>query len=815
MISVLLVDDEPAFLAIGKQFLEGSGDISVTTAESGEEGLSNLTMRYFDAVISDYPMKGMDGIALLEEARKLHPGIPFIIFTGHGREETAILAINHGADYYLQKGENPGGQFAELERRIREAVQEKFARDEAARVNEEELTKSRRSLEELRAAYQQLNATYAALRDNFRALTEQHAALRSNEEKFRHLFEDGLYAVFLVDTGSGQILDANTAAINLYGWNREELLAKTLGNLKVQESAGTFPGNEPDCLDSGSIPLSYHIRKDGTIFPVEIVERRFTLQNRTVSTVAVRDITELRKDANAQAERAARKGKYYEALVHLAITDAPTLRIALQQVTETVAATLGADRAGIWFFSADGESLLCNDVFLQSGHVHVQKPAIAKIDHETYFSLVQQQRVIVAEGSHEEVVSGKPATTGSKNPNGDATLDAPIRSGKTVIGILSVEQAGSRNWAVEDQDFAVAVADYTAILLEQARRRLADKDCRKSERKYRAVVDRANDGIAIIQKGLFRFVNPKAAEIFGLPEEELLGTPFISRVVRSDQGRIQEQYDHRMAGEEISPVFDTVFVRKDGSLVDVELNAGTIEFDGILSDLIFIRDITDRKRSEKALFLANQKLNLLSSITRHDILNKLTVAIGYLELARMTHEREKLEDFMGKIDETLEIIEGQVQFSRDYQDMGVREPEWQDGAKVFDTILSQLDPGSVRIENRLQGLMIFADPLLEKVLYNIVDNALRYGGTLTGITASFEVRVQDAVLTIEDNGAGIPVKDKEHIFEKGFGRHTGLGLFLAKEILALTGIEIMETGFPGKGARFEIHLPEGRFKIRE
>jgi signal transduction histidine kinase len=110
---------------------------------------------------------------------------------------------------------------------------------------------------------------------------------------------------------------------------------------------------------------------------------------------------------------------------------------------------------------------------------------------------------------------------------------------------------------------------------------------------------------------------------------------------------------------------------------------------------------------------------------------------------------------------------------------------------------------------------VYADPLFGKVMYNILDNSLQYGQTLTTITASFRRDGDRCVLVIEDDGVGVAAKDKGRIFDKGFGQHTGLGLFLAKEILSLTGIEIMETGFPGKGARFELHIPEGRFRLRD
>ena len=138
MFSLLYVDDEPDLLSLGKLFLEGGGDFHVTTAMSAHEGLEKLATGSFDAVISDYQMPVMDGIALLKEVRIAHGAIPFILFTGKGREEVVIEAINNGVDFYLQKGGAPKAQFAELRHKILVAVERRHALD-ALRDSEQRL----------------------------------------------------------------------------------------------------------------------------------------------------------------------------------------------------------------------------------------------------------------------------------------------------------------------------------------------------------------------------------------------------------------------------------------------------------------------------------------------------------------------------------------------------------------------------------------------------------------------------------------------------------------------------------------------------
>jgi signal transduction histidine kinase len=113
-----------------------------------------------------------------------------------------------------------------------------------------------------------------------------------------------------------------------------------------------------------------------------------------------------------------------------------------------------------------------------------------------------------------------------------------------------------------------------------------------------------------------------------------------------------------------------------------------------------------------------------------------------------------------------------------------------------------------------KDLEVYADPMFLKVFFNLIDNAVRHGGR-TAITLRFSSQENGGGLVIvcEDDGVGIGMEDKQHLFEQGFGKHTGLGLFLSREILSITGITIQENGTPGKGARFEISVPKGAYRF--
>jgi len=128
--SILYVDDEPDLLVLGKTFLEAIGDFTIDTRESAPEGLDALRAHPYDVVISDYQMPDMDGLAFLKAVRSEFGDKPFILFTGRGREDVVIEAINSGVDFYLQKGGAVKAQFAELAHKVKKALERKRAVEE-------------------------------------------------------------------------------------------------------------------------------------------------------------------------------------------------------------------------------------------------------------------------------------------------------------------------------------------------------------------------------------------------------------------------------------------------------------------------------------------------------------------------------------------------------------------------------------------------------------------------------------------------------------------------------------------------------------
>ena len=214
--------------------------------------------------------------------------------------------------------------------------------------------------------------------------------------------------------------------------------------------------------------------------------------------------------------------------------------------------------------------------------------------------------------------------------------------------------------------------------------------------------------------------------------------------------------------------------------------------------------------TEKVAFL-QKKLQVVGSITRHDVLNQLTAIVGYNELLGMMADDPKFRGFLEKEKFALNKIRRQFQFAKDYQNIAVDPPRWQNIRNLTNRVSEDFDIKQVRITADTGTATVCADPLFDRVFHHLFDNALRHGETVTEIRISLQQKGSDGLLLVENNGVSIPAADKEKIFERGYGKGTGWGLFLAREILAATGMTITETGEPGKGVRFEITLPPGTF----
>jgi PAS domain S-box-containing protein len=252
-IRVLHVDDEAGFLKAAKQCLEMEGPFQIETALSVEEATEKMKKKKFDVIVSDYVMPGKDGLEFLKEMRDSGTNIPFIMFTGKGREEVAIKALNLGADQYLNKTGDPEAVYGELAHSIRTTVKAKKAEE----------------------------------------------ALRNSEEKYRSIVELAPDCIMTFDL-KGVITSCNTASTRLSGYSKDELVGKhfsKIGPIRARDIP-KYLKMIPSTI-RGKVPKPFEIifqHKNGTTHQGEVHISLMKVGGKTIGLQAImRDITERKK----------------------------------------------------------------------------------------------------------------------------------------------------------------------------------------------------------------------------------------------------------------------------------------------------------------------------------------------------------------------------------------------------------------------------------------------------------------------------------------------------------------------------------------
>ncbi|MEI6293825.1 MAG: PAS domain S-box protein [Methanomicrobiales archaeon] len=359
-----------------------------------------------------------------------------------------------------------------------------------------------------------------------------------------------------------------------------------------------------------------------------------------------------------------------------------------------------------------------------------------------------------------------------------------------------------------------------AMLTDITQRKQAEEALSLLTEFQESVISNARVWLSVLDmRGTILMWNTAAEEISGYSAGEVIGQKEIWKKIYPDNDyrkQITDTINRIIHDKKYLENFETSILSKQGIKKVISWNTrGIPNTTGNDSDYIAIGvDVTDRKLAEEALKQANKKLNLLSSITRHDINNQLTVLRGYITLLHQKPPSPARDEYFQKSSAASERISAMIRFTKEYESIGVTAPAWQDIHTFVDKATKDAPLGNITVKNDIpDGAEVFADPLIVRVCYNLMDNAVRYGGTITTIRFSALERGSDHVIVCEDDGVGIPVEEKEKIFERGYGKNTGMGLFLAREILDITGITIRETGEQGKGARFEMVVPKGAYRV--
>lgn len=343
---------------------------------------------------------------------------------------------------------------------------------------------------------------------------------------------------------------------------------------------------------------------------------------------------------------------------------------------------------------------------------------------------------------------------------------------------------------------------------------------RQSEEKYRLIAENTADTIYICDMNLnLTYISPSVTKLKGFTVDEALAMPIEERNTPASIKEIMALFTHEMENEATGTAdpdrtitFESEEYCGNGSIIKVENSVRFLRNkEGEPVSILGIgHNITDRKKAEDALQLTNAKLQLLSSITRHDILNKVMIVKGYLGLAEEEQGGEMLTEYLKQAQTATDEIQRQIEFTREYEQLGIQTPSW----KTISSLIESIDDTKLPIACDCAHVSIYADPMIERAFFNLYENTLRHAEGATGVQITCEETEGGLLITWEDDGPGIPDHEKEIIFERGYGKNTGFGLFLVREILDITAITITEDGIVGEGARFRILVPEGGCRIR-
>jgi PAS domain S-box-containing protein len=624
---------------------------------------------------------------------------------------------------------------------------------------------------ELAAAYEELATSEEELTQNYDELQKSHVKLARSDGRFRQLYEamfEGLALQEVLYDSDGTPSDYRILAVNpsyerIFGIDRTTVRGKT-----SREVYGTA---EPSFLDiyarvvESGIPVSFEtfVPEMNKYFRISVYS-----PHKDQFVTIFEDITE-RKKTELELIAAQEQVNQAHRLAHI----------------------------GVWEGDLESDRVIWSEELYRIMGLDPYSP-IPSYDEHLKIYTPESRRELEAAVLH---------ATGTGEPF-DLELEVIRPDGSACW----IHATGEPVWKDGGRITGIhgTVQDITS-------RRQAEKELRERERFLSTLISNL-PGFAYRCRNdrdwTMEYISNGCEEITGYSPMDFIGnsTLAFNDIVHPEfrealWEKWQELLESKTVFEEEYPV-----ITRNGEIRWVwERGRGVFSEDNTLLFLEgFITDITGRRQMEEALRQAYRQLKILTGITRHDILNSIMIAEGYLQLMK-SPDCSRRDECQKKVQQAIRKIQRQIEFTREYENLGSNEPIWH----PLDPILMDLDiPESLRCQIEASGMEILADPAFRKVFENLLDNTLRHGGKkLSGVRVTCEVCGDDLLVTWEDDGVGVPEEEKERIFERGYGKNTGLGLFLAQEVLGVTGIGIRENGITGKGARFEIRVPKGGYRF--
>lgn len=621
-------------------------------------------------------------------------------------------------------------------------------------------------------------------------------ALRESEEKFRVITDSALDAVIMMDD-SGNIVHWNKAAEDMFGYSSEEIKGKNLhATLVPSEYLEFYKKGFIQFSKEGSGPVVGKLmelkalHQDGSEFPIEISVSSINMKGTWWAVGIVRDIA-ARKDAEEALKNSEKQ-----------------FRELIENINEVIFQT---DMVGnMTYISPAVESIMgrkADDVVGRPFTDFICPEDLTRIEKEFEQALggggfPSEYRVVHGSGKYKWVQS----------------YSNPLYQEGELIGIQG-------------------------ILADVHDRRQAEEALRESEEKYRNLVDRASDGIAVVHEKKMIYVNNRLADMTGYEIEELTGLEFSILIPEDILPLIMDNYQRRVSGESIPSIYEAKLRKKNGEILNIEFNVGLIHMGDDPMEMVMVRDITERLLAEKQVRKLEEQLQqsrkmeavgTLAGGIAHDFNNILTIIMGYAQLALGKSPAAPIKKDLDRLMEAsiraMDLVKHILTFSRQTEQNRKPLSMIQAVNETLKFIRASL-PATNEIRKHIESGedSILADPTqIHQIIMNLCVNASQAmgekGGVITIHLENVNVSEREADLTpelevgsyvclnVSDTGPGIPREIADKIFDPYFttkkvGEGTGLGLATVHGIVRSHGGAIFLKSEPGQGALFTVYLP--------
>jgi len=368
-------------------------------------------------------------------------------------------------------------------------------------------------------------------------------------------------------------------------------------------------------------------------------------------------------------------------------------------------------------------------------------------------------------------------------------------------------------------------------------RRKAEEALRESEGRFRALAELNPDAILVSLDGHYVYANQAAARLLSARHaSEIIGrTPF-DIVEPSYHDLVRERIRLALEEQRDAPLLDYLWRRLDGTPVDVEVATGPISWRGKPGVQVAAREITARKRAEDALREAARRKDVFIATLAHELRNPLAPISNAVHVLRKSdgenstfskRDRALLAMMERQTKHLVRLVDDLMEISRITSGKFAMRKQRIDLAAILHDAVDASRPlldaqnHELRVELCAEPLLLDADHVrLTQVFSNLLNNAVKYTETGGIIRLKAERRGDKAVVSVSDNGLGVPAELLPQVFElfTQVDRHLsraqgglGIGLALARNLVQLHGGEIeAQSGGPGKGSRFVVTLPLAR-----